>query len=65
MAINKRDTEFVSLFVLMVPEARIELAPSQGGLDFESDLGHIKKANDFSKYYDFIDFFIVKVVGKC
>ena len=36
MAISKRDTEFVSLFVLMVPEARIELAPSQGGLDFES-----------------------------
>ena len=27
----------------MVPEARIELAWTQGPLDFESDLGHIKK----------------------
>ena len=50
MAISKRDTEFVSLFVFMVPEARIELARTQGPLDFESELGNIKKANDFSKY---------------
>ena len=48
MVISKRDTEFVPLFVLMVPEARIELAPSQGGLDFECEKRFGKNYNKIS-----------------
>ena len=33
---KKGDTDLVSLFLFVVPEARIELARTQGPLDFES-----------------------------
>jgi hypothetical protein len=43
----------------MVPEVGIEPTWMQDPLDFESDIDHINKTNDFNNYLDFIGFFIV------
>jgi hypothetical protein len=49
----------------VVPEVGIEPTWMQDPLDFESDIDHNIKADDFGLLPDFIGFFIPEIVGKC